>query len=182
MVGNLPCLSHLGLKSHKQFALFFMFLKERASGKFYVPLEVNMFVFYKKCPACDGLPAVVYLACLYAPVFFLQVFVIVGAICSVSHRKERAPNLGEEWALSNSLSFPIWNFMHIPNRLKSNHKVWKKKKKKALRRILRASWKKKCFWGNRSLVADYRSKPGAELFSEFPELCSMPAMSRWHMS
>lgn len=70
MVGNLPCLSHLGLKSHKQFALFFMFLKERASGKFYVPLEVNMFVFYKKCPACDGLPAVVYLACLYAPVFF----------------------------------------------------------------------------------------------------------------
>lgn len=62
--------------------------------------------------------------------FFLQVFVIVGAICSVSHRKERAPNLGEEWALSNSLSFPIWNFMHIPNRLKSNHKVWKKKKKK----------------------------------------------------
>lgn len=122
---------------------------------------------------------------LNAPFSFLQVFfLIVGVVCPLSQKRTpfAAHSLGEKRALGNSLSFAIWNVMLIPNYSKSNHKVWWKKKKKALRRILKASSKKKCFWGNHSLVADIFKKPGGKLFSEFPELCSVPALSRWHMS
>lgn len=69
---------------------------------------------------------------LNAPFSFLQVFfLIVGVVCPLSQKRTpfAAHSLGEKRALGNSLSFAIWNVMLIPNYLKSNHKVWWKKKK-----------------------------------------------------
>lgn len=98
---------------------------------------------------------------------------------SESLRTERAPTSKNELTAS---VFQYEIFMHIPNCLKSIHNVGFFFKKKKSSEKNTASSKKKCFWGNHSLVADICKKPGAKLFSVFPELSSVPTLSRWHMS
>lgn len=143
----MPCPSHLGLQSHKNSASFFIFLKTHASGKIYVPLEENIFMFYKTCPPCVEL----YLQCfshsLIHSIFFLQVFVlIVGVICSLSlkEKSKHLPQVKQKHSLTASV-FQYEIFLLIPNCLKSIHNVFFLFKKKTLRKILKASSKKKCF-------------------------------------